>query len=214
MIIGSQAILGQFPAAPASLRMSVEADVYPKNHPERADLIDGSVGEASPFHDTYGYYARGVGETTAVLPRGWRDRLVPIHNANTRGATGWCLEVHDLVIAKTVAGREKDLEFLLEVAPQDGERVGPPRPARRHRAGRCPPSARGRTDRPRGARCRWLTVGRVPRRGMRAIPRPSCVSGALSGDVPRVGCWWPWPVPPGSSPGQSPTRPALRASAR
>lgn len=114
VIIGSQAILGQFPDAPASLRVSVEADLYPKNHPDRADLIDGSVGEASPFHATNGYYAQGVGETTAVLPAGWRARLVPIRNANTRGATGWCLDVHDLAIAKAVAGREKDLEFLRE----------------------------------------------------------------------------------------------------
>jgi hypothetical protein len=115
IVIGSQALLAQFPDAPPTLRVSVEADLYPKNHPERADLIDGSVGEASPFHAMYGYYAQGVGEETAVLPRGWRERLVPIRNDNTRGATGWCLEVHDLAVAKTVAGREKDLEFLREV---------------------------------------------------------------------------------------------------
>jgi len=116
IVIGSQAILGQFPDAPASLRVSVEADVFPKNRPERADLIDGSIGEGSPFHATYGYYAQGVDETTAVLPAGWRDRLIPIRNANTRGATGWCLEVHDLLIAKIVAGREKDRAFLREAA--------------------------------------------------------------------------------------------------
>jgi hypothetical protein len=56
----------------------------------------------------------GVSETTAVLPAGWRDRLIPIRNANTRGVTGWCLEAHDLVIAKAVAGREKDRAFLRE----------------------------------------------------------------------------------------------------
>ena len=37
---------------------------------------------------------------------------MPIHNENTAGATGWCLEVHDLAISKLVAGREKDLAFL------------------------------------------------------------------------------------------------------
>jgi hypothetical protein len=116
VVLGSQAILGQFPDAPPSLRVSVEADVYPRNRPERAELIDGSVGEGSPFHDTYGYYAQGVGPETAVLPVGWQQRLVPVRNANTRGATGWCLEVHDLAVAKAVAGREKDLEFLREVA--------------------------------------------------------------------------------------------------
>jgi len=41
VVIGSQAILGQFPDAPASMRVSVEADVFPLRHPERADLIDG-----------------------------------------------------------------------------------------------------------------------------------------------------------------------------
>ena len=72
IVIGSQAILGQYPDAPSSLLASVEADVYPKNHPERADLIDGSIGEGSPFHDTFGYYAQGVGETTVRhrLPTG------------------------------------------------------------------------------------------------------------------------------------------------
>lgn len=114
VIIGSQSILGQFPDAPASLLVSAEADVYPKNHPERADLVDGSIGEGSPFHDTYGYYAQGVGEETAVLPAGWKDRLIAIHNANTRGVTGWTLDVHDLLVSKYVAGREKDRVFCRE----------------------------------------------------------------------------------------------------
>ncbi len=115
IIIGSQAILAQFPSAPADLLVSVEADLYPKHHPERADLIDGSIGEGSPFHETFGYYARGVGPETAVLPVGWESRLVPIRTANTRGVTGWCLEIHDLCISKAVAGREKDLHFLESV---------------------------------------------------------------------------------------------------
>jgi hypothetical protein len=45
VVIGSQAILGQHPDAPAELCVSTEADVYPKNRPERAELIDGSIGE-------------------------------------------------------------------------------------------------------------------------------------------------------------------------
>ncbi len=116
VIIGSQSILGQFPDAPASLLVSAEADVFPLHHPELADLIDGSIGEGSPFHELYGYYAQGVGETTAVLPQGWRDRLVRILNPNTNGVTGLCLEVNDLAISKYVAGREKDLTFTRELA--------------------------------------------------------------------------------------------------
>ena len=116
IVIGSQAILGSLADPPAELCVSVEADLYPRNRPERADLIDGSIGELSPFHETYGYYAQGVGPGTAVLPAGWEERLVPLCNENTRGATGWCLELHDLAVAKAVAGRDKDLRFLAAAA--------------------------------------------------------------------------------------------------
>jgi hypothetical protein len=116
IVIGSQSILGQFPDAPRVLLMSAEADVYPLNHPERADLIDGSIGEGSHFHETFGYYAQGVGEETATLPAGWQSRLVRISNVNTAGTTGLCLEIHDLSISKYVAGREKDLQFTRELA--------------------------------------------------------------------------------------------------
>jgi len=68
IIIGSQAILGQFPNAPVRLLMSMEADIYPKNNPEKADKVDAAIGEGSSFHELHGYYAQGVGERTAVLP--------------------------------------------------------------------------------------------------------------------------------------------------
>ena len=116
VIIGSQSVLGQFPDAPAVLLASMEADVFPRNCPERADLIDGAIGEGSRFHEQFGYYAQGVGEATAVLPDGWRDRLVRVKNANTGGSAGLCLEVHDLAISKYVAGREKDFAFTSALA--------------------------------------------------------------------------------------------------
>jgi hypothetical protein len=116
VVIGSQSILGQFPEAPASMRVSAEADLYPVHHPERADLIEGSIGELSPFHNTYNYYAQGVSENTAILPDGWKDRLVVIQNTNTRQVRGLCLEVHDLLASKALAGREKDIDFIAEAA--------------------------------------------------------------------------------------------------
>ena len=112
IIIGSQAILGQFPNAPLNLLMSMETDIYPKNMPDQADKIDGNIGEGSRFHATHGYYAQGVGPGTAVLPQGWQDRLLPVKNENTNGNTGLCLEVHDLAISKLVASRSKDTEFV------------------------------------------------------------------------------------------------------
>ena len=116
VVIGSQSVLGQFPDAPQELLVSMEADVYPMRHPERGDLIDGSIGEGAPFERQFGYYAHGVDDTAAILPEGWKNRLVEVSGANTRGTQGWCLEVHDLAIAKYAAGREKDLSFTRALA--------------------------------------------------------------------------------------------------
>lgn len=112
VIIGSQSILGQFPNAPIRLLASMEADVYPNHNPDLADKVDGAIGEGSKFHELHGYYAQGVGPETAVLPSGWKDRVVVVKNENTNGIAGLCLEVHDLAISKIVAGRTKDLEFI------------------------------------------------------------------------------------------------------
>jgi hypothetical protein len=112
VIIGSQAILGSCPHPPPELTVSQEVDTYPLEAPEKADLIDGSIGEKSPFHETFGYYAHGVGPETAVLPARWRERLVPVCSENTRGVTGLCLSSADLAISKLIAGRGKDLEFV------------------------------------------------------------------------------------------------------
>ena len=112
VVVGSQAILGTVPEPPAELCRSMEADVFPKDDPGKSIVIDGAIGERSLFHETFGYYAHGVAPETAILPRGAFDRLVRLSNENTRGCTGWCLELHDLAVSKLVAGREKDIEFV------------------------------------------------------------------------------------------------------
>jgi len=113
VIVGSQSILGAIPNAPAVLLQSMEADVYPLNFSEKlSDLIDGSIGEESPFHALFGYYAQGVGPDTAVLPSGWQARLVKIQNENTDLKIGYCLEPADLAASKLVANRDKDKSFV------------------------------------------------------------------------------------------------------
>ena len=111
VVVGSQAIHALDKRLPPIAFLSQEADVYPLNHPERADDIDGAIGELSVFHQTHGYYAQGVSPQTAILPVGWEERVVRLSNANTGGATGLCINVHDLVLSKYAAGREKDLAF-------------------------------------------------------------------------------------------------------
>jgi len=112
VVVGSQAILGAVPQAPAELLQSMEADLYPLHRPDLADLIDGAIGELSPFEERFGYYAQGVGPETATLPAGWEGRLIKIQNENTDLKIGYCLEPHDLAASKLVAGREKDGPFV------------------------------------------------------------------------------------------------------
>ena len=73
------------------------------HRPELADLIDGAIGEGSPFHERFGYYAQGVGPETAVVPTGWQSRVLRIQNANTDQKVGLCLEPLDLAAAKLAA---------------------------------------------------------------------------------------------------------------
>jgi hypothetical protein len=119
LVIGSQAIHATISRnLPPEAERSIEADVAALNDPDerKADLIDGSIGEASIFHETFGYYAQGVSQTTAVLPEGWRDRLVRYESPATNGVVAWCLEIHDLWLSKAVAMRDKDVDFCRALA--------------------------------------------------------------------------------------------------
>ena len=49
------------------------------------------------------------------MPEGWEARLIPIRSVNTNGATGWCLEVHDIAVAKYFANREKDRRYVRDL---------------------------------------------------------------------------------------------------
>jgi hypothetical protein len=114
-VIGSQAILGSYSEdeLPLEAIRSIEADVAFRVDPDesKADQVDGAIGEGSSFHSMYSYYAQGVSVSTAVLPAGWEERVVAYERADALPSHPVCLERHDLVVSKLVAGREKDLEF-------------------------------------------------------------------------------------------------------
>ena len=114
LVIGSQALHASVPGAvPPEAARSIEADIAALDDPgeQKADLIDGTIGEVSMFHQTFGYYAQGVTQSTAILPRGWQHRLIRYETPNTNGVVAWCLEIHDLWISKAMASRRKDIEF-------------------------------------------------------------------------------------------------------
>lgn len=115
LVIGSQSILGSYheDQLPDDATRSIEADIafFDDADEEKADAVDGSIGEGSPFHETFGIYGQGVSVATATLPQGWQDRLVGFDDRRADPSRSRCLDPHDLVVSKLVAGREKDYEF-------------------------------------------------------------------------------------------------------
>ena len=113
LIIGSQAVHGSTDAKIPEAERSIEVDIsaLKDDNGKKADLIDGSIGELSIFQETFGYYAQGVTPDTAILPSGWRNRLVTYESPATNGVKALCLELHDLWLSKAMANREKDREF-------------------------------------------------------------------------------------------------------
>jgi hypothetical protein len=112
VVIGSQAIWGASDSPPTDLVHSMEVDLFSLRSSEDAALVDGSIGEISPFHRAFGYYAHGVSESVAILPRGWRERLRRVTWLREDAAVALCLDPHDLAVSKLAAGRDKDVAFV------------------------------------------------------------------------------------------------------
>jgi hypothetical protein len=115
LVIGSQTLLASYneDELPLEATASMEADLAYFDDPDesKADTVDAAIGEFSLFHQTFGFYAQGVSVHTAVLPGGWRDRVVLWCNESTGAARAAFLEPHDCVVSKLVAYREKDRTF-------------------------------------------------------------------------------------------------------
>ena len=109
VVIGSQSALAQFENLPEVMTRSVELDIYPKDRPELADVVEGAIGADSMFHEQFGYHADAVGPETARLPKSWESRSFRFTEGRL---VAICPEIHDLAAAKLLAGRPKDLEWL------------------------------------------------------------------------------------------------------
>ena len=62
VVLGSQAILGRFreDELPDEVVVSMEADLAFRSDVDgsKSDSVDGAIGEGSPFHEVYSYYAQ------------------------------------------------------------------------------------------------------------------------------------------------------------
>jgi len=115
IIIGSQSLHGKHPDLADDIVRSAEVDLIAKRDASRTEWLN-VIGQDSKFHEEFGYYADPVDETTAILPKGWRSRLVNLTPGDTDSVAGLCLDPHDLAIAKYAARRKKDSVFTRELA--------------------------------------------------------------------------------------------------
>jgi hypothetical protein len=125
VIVSSQALHGTHPNLADEIMHSAEVDLIATGDADRAEWLN-VIGQDSPFHEEFGYYADPVEETTATLPQDWKKRLVKLLPGDTDGVRGLCLDQHDLAIAKYVARREKDIAFTRELVRRrivDAERL-------------------------------------------------------------------------------------------
>jgi hypothetical protein len=113
VVLGSSSLLGSFPMlgeAGQPVEASMDADLLVEPCDEQlAKVLDEALGEERTFQSRYGYHADILRpEITELLPRGWEERLVALEECE--GV--FCLEPHDLAVAKLQAGRPKDLALL------------------------------------------------------------------------------------------------------
>ena len=102
ILIGSQAVHAHCLRPPAEVLFSQECDLYPRTHPQAANLLDTELGRNSAFARQHGFYVDVVTPDLATLPEGWEKRLKPFRAGLI---TAFCLEVHDLLASKLAAGR-------------------------------------------------------------------------------------------------------------
>jgi hypothetical protein len=116
VVFGSSSLLAVHPdlGEPGGpLEVSLDADFLVTNCDDMlAQALDEAIGDDSLFQERAGYHADFLRPAIAdQLPADWRDRLNPLP-----GCEGvFCIEPHDLAVAKLQAGRPKDLDLLTEL---------------------------------------------------------------------------------------------------
>jgi len=123
VVIGSQAVHAWEEDLPLEVLRSREVDVAPiddLDH-EKAHRINWVMGELSPFDEEHDVYAEGLSIDMFVGPDGWLSRCkrVPVPRVDGTFLTVLCPELHDLCIAKLIAGRERDQLFVTALVRGD-----------------------------------------------------------------------------------------------
>lgn len=108
-MIGSQCVHAITENPPAEVLLSQECDLLFDSEDPAVARIDEELGAGSAFQRATGVYLDPITGTFPFLPEGWEGRA---HTIDIGALKVRCLDVHDLVLSKLVAGRLKDNEMV------------------------------------------------------------------------------------------------------
>jgi hypothetical protein len=108
-MIGSQCVHAVTNDPPAEILLSQECDILFDSNDPAFERINEELGVRSKFQRETGVYLDPITGTFPFLPEGWEQRAAAIIIGTL---TVRCLEIHDLVLSKLVAGRLKDNEMV------------------------------------------------------------------------------------------------------
>ncbi|HWG05974.1 MAG TPA: DUF6036 family nucleotidyltransferase, partial [Beijerinckiaceae bacterium] len=120
VVVGASAVIARLHGlVSVAMTATAEVDIYAfdaENAEHLSDMIDANIGQESRFHSTFGYYADGVSPETAKMPTDWMTRAVRYNPPESPAVTAILPDVNDIALAKMVAWREKDIDWLAEGA--------------------------------------------------------------------------------------------------
>jgi len=116
IVFGSSSLLGSVPDADQRfelVRRSLDADfILDPFDDQIARVAQDALGVDTEFERQFGYHADIVRPMAFEnFPPGWEARLKPLEDC----AGVFCLEPHDMAVAKLFAGRPKDITLLADL---------------------------------------------------------------------------------------------------
>src|SRR5438270_10909849 len=106
VLVGSAAVIARRKHIPLDMMFTPEIDSYAPGSADielTSEMIDGSIGQGSQFHNEFGYYGDGVSPSTSKMPTDWLERAVEYRGEECPGVIAVVPEENDVALAKLAA---------------------------------------------------------------------------------------------------------------
>lgn len=121
VVVGSAAVIAAMVELNGNDFGTEDVDIFSLDGDDEERFTDEAenIGRDTIFHETFGYYADGVGPRTAIMPADWKTRAEARKIPGAPGVVLWVPEVNDVALAKLCAWRDKDIQWL-KIAVKEG----------------------------------------------------------------------------------------------